>query len=248
MRRIIWAITGSGSFLRDLADMFTEVRNTCGDLEIAIILSRAGKEVSRIYGVWDTLESVATDTRYGGVYVDTGPAAWLPLLGRVGLGRYGLVIVAPATSNTVAKVVHGIADTLVTAVVSQALKSGTLVVVLPSDYCEESVTQLPCRVNAEGCTKCYTCLNVGFCPHNAIVLSDEYPVIDYSRCEGCGECELKCPAGAIKCWEEVSVRPSAVDLENLHRLKGINNVRVVYSINELKKLMITTLRGCSEDY
>ena len=37
-----------------------------------------------------------------------------PITGRLSLGKYDLLIVTPATANTVAKIVHGISDTLVT--------------------------------------------------------------------------------------------------------------------------------------
>ena len=237
MSRVVWAITGSGSFLRELTELFIKFKNTCSDLEIAVVLSRAGKEVSRIYGVLSKLQQVASRTRYGGFYTDDGPAAWLPILGRVSLRRYDSVIVAPATSNTVAKIVHGIADTLITALVSQALKSGTPIVVLPSDYAEESVTQLPCRVDVNNCTKCYECLKVGFCPYRAIILSGEYPAVDYSRCWGCSECVLKCPSGTIKCWEEVIIRSSKIDLENVFKLKTIKGIHVVCNVAEVAELL-----------
>jgi flavoprotein len=41
--------------------------------------------------------------------------------------------VAPATGNTVAKIVNGIADTLITNAVSQAMKGGIQVIILPVD-------------------------------------------------------------------------------------------------------------------
>lgn len=49
------------------------------------------------------------------------------------LGRYDLLIIAPATANTVAKIAHGIADTLVTNAVAQTAKGGTPIYILPVD-------------------------------------------------------------------------------------------------------------------
>jgi len=235
LSRIVWAITGSGSFLRELAELFIKFRSVCSDLEVAVALSCAGKEVSRIYGVLDKLQYIASDTRYGGFYIDQGPASWLPLLGRVSLRRYDMVIVAPATSNTVAKIVHGIADTLVTALVSQALKSNTLVIILPSDYAEVSITELPCRIDVNHCIKCYNCLSENFCYYNAIEISGGYPMINYTKCHGCGKCMLKCPYGAIKCWETISLRPSQEDLNNTLRLQKIRGILVVTSTAEIIK-------------
>ena len=224
--------------------MFLKLREDLGDrLEVAVALSRAGAEVSRIYGVLSKLSEIASRTRYGGLYLDSGPASWLPLVGRVSTGTYDLVIVAPATSNTVAKVVYGIADTLVTNIVSQALKSRTPVLILPSDYGEEVTTQLPCRVDVSNCVKCYECLSEGFCPYTAIALSGEYPIIDYRRCRGCGECARKCPAGAIKCWEEAKVKPNEVDLRNLSKLRSIKGIRIAYSTLEVEEAVKKLVLG-----
>jgi flavoprotein len=44
-----------------------------------------------------------------------------------------VVVVAPCSANTAAKIALGIADSLVTNIVSQALKSCVKVVVLPTD-------------------------------------------------------------------------------------------------------------------
>ena len=239
VKRILWAITGSGSFLREVAQLFIKLRREYGgELEIAVALSRAGEEVARIYGVLDLLGEVASRTRYGGIYRGSDSFSGFPLAGRVGTGRYDLVVIAPATSNTVAKVAAGVADTLPTIVASQALKSGTPLIVLPSDYSEESVTQLPCRIDLSRCAKCGECLKPGFCPHEAIIAgADSYPTIDYSRCRGCGECALDCPARAFTCWEEVTVRPSKIDLENVAKLESIKGIKVVRSVRELEEVI-----------
>jgi ferredoxin len=45
------------------------------------------------------------------------------------------------------------------------------------------------------CNACSTC--VGFCPVQAITLTDDKAGIDARKCIGCGQCELQCPEGAI---------------------------------------------------
>ncbi len=239
VRRILWAITGSGSFLRDLVQLFIKLREEFGSrVEVAVALSSAGEEVARIYGVLDMLSRVASNTRYGGIYRDSSSSSGYPLAGRVGAGKYDLVVIAPATSNTVAKVVCGIADTLPTIAASQALKSRTPLIILPSDYSEESVTQLPCRIEVSKCTSCGECLKEGFCPYHAVIAAaDAYPLIDYSKCRGCGVCILRCPASAFVCWEEVVVRASKIDLENVAKLESIEGVKVVKSLKELEEVI-----------
>lgn len=233
MLRLVWGITGSGSFIRDLVELFIDLKKQFPNLVVAVALSRAGRDVCRIYGVLEKLRLIAAGGRYGGLYIDEGPNSWMPLVGRVSLGRYDLIIIAPATSNTVAKIVHGISDTLITVVVSQALKSGTPVVVFPSDYAGEARTQLPCRIDISSCTKCYACLKSSFCSHNAIILGDQYPAIDYSKCVGCGKCSLKCPSGAIRCWEEIIVKPSPIDIANLSKLMNTPGVQVLHGFDEV---------------
>ncbi len=56
------------------------------------------------------------------------------------------------------------------------------------------VTATPYKVNADECSSCYTCLDLG-CP--AISLSDDKAVIDASTCQGCSICAQVCPQEAI---------------------------------------------------
>jgi len=56
------------------------------------------------------------------------------------------------------------------------------------------VTAIPYKVNADECSSCYTCLDLG-CP--AISLSGDKAVIDASTCQGCSICAQICPQEAI---------------------------------------------------
>lgn len=56
------------------------------------------------------------------------------------------------------------------------------------------VTAIPYKVNADECSSCYTCLDLG-CP--ALSLSDDKAVIDASTCQGCSICAQICPQEAI---------------------------------------------------
>ena len=220
------------------------LKSTCPKLELGIVISRACEEVARIYGILDKLDRVASGGRYGGIYRDT---SWsgitedgVPLGGRVSLRRYDVVMVAPATSNTVAKIVHGIADTLPTIAASQALKSGTPLVILPADYAENSVTTLPCRIDEQRCTHCLLCVDA--CPYDAIhVFSDREVRIDYNECRGCEACEAACPPKAIRCWEKTVVNPSSIDLENVKKLRKVRDVHVVTNHKELVKKLMSLL-------
>ena len=58
--------------------------------------------------------------------------------------KYEFLIIAPATSNTVAKIANGIGDTLLTNATIMSLKASVPVYIAPTDY-EEGVvyTKLP---------------------------------------------------------------------------------------------------------
>jgi len=60
------------------------------------------------------------------------------------VGRYALFFVSPATANTTAKIAHGIADSLISNCVAQAVKGGTPVYIYPVDQRPGTVaTKIP---------------------------------------------------------------------------------------------------------
>lgn len=238
MKRILWCITGAGGHLRSV---FQALKNFRGyrpsTFELGIALSGAGEEVARIYGVLDELATISSGGRYGGVYKGSTLSGvtedGVPLGGRVSLHRYDVVVVAPATSNTVAKIVHGVSDTLPTIAVGQALKSGIPVIILPADHAEKVDTTMPCYIDKSVCTYCLRCVEA--CPYAAIYVSSSPKDvrIDYNRCRGCEECVAVCPPEAIRCWEKAVVTPSIIDLENVEKLRTIQGIHVVTSSDEL---------------
>lgn len=124
-----WALTGSGHF-------FKECLRMVGDLdEVDLFVSRAAGEVVRMYRQEFKLPATAR------IFRDTTASA-----APVGLFYYGVyhtLILAPATSNTVAKCVFGISDTLVTNVFAQAGKCRVPVVVFACDTAPELETEAP---------------------------------------------------------------------------------------------------------
>lgn len=103
------------------------------------VLSVEGARVVRMYGLTDRLDEGA----FSAPVVENGPNQ-AKLLSDVYKGVYTALLVAPASANTVAKVVHGIADALVPNLVAQGIKCGVAVTMLPTDIEEgEVVTALP---------------------------------------------------------------------------------------------------------
>src|SRR6516225_11927279 len=124
-----WALTGSGHF-------FKECLRMAGGLdEVDLFVSKAAGEVVRMYRQQFKLPANAR------VFRDTTASA--PPVGLFYYGVYHTLVVAPATSNTVAKCVFGISDTLVTNVFAQAGKCRVPTIVFACDTAPELETEAP---------------------------------------------------------------------------------------------------------
>ena len=107
-----------------------------GDLdEVDLFVSRAAAEVVRMYKQDLRLPKSAR------IFRDTAASA--PPVGGFYYGVYHTLVVAPATSNTVAKCVLGISDTLVTNVFAQAGKCRVPAIVFACDTAPELETEAP---------------------------------------------------------------------------------------------------------
>lgn len=118
--RLAWALTGSG---HDFTECLEIIRKL-GDLDL--FLSKAAAEVIFLY----TRERKPFPP---GIRLIRDTAASAPPVGRFYDGWYHTLVVAPATSNTVAKFVCGISDTLVTNVFAQAGKCRVPILVYACD-------------------------------------------------------------------------------------------------------------------
>ena len=127
--RWAWALTGSGHF-------FTESFALIHELEHCdVFVSKAAEEVLRMYKL--KLEFPKT-TRV----LHDKTASSVPV-GAFYYGVYHTVVIAPATSNTVAKCVWGISDTLPTNVFAQAGKCLVPSIVFACDTAPELTTMAP---------------------------------------------------------------------------------------------------------
>jgi dihydromethanopterin reductase (acceptor) len=128
-RRWAWALTGSGHFLDETVALFRELE------DLDLFLSSAAVEVLRMYKRKIELsdscrifhDKTASAVPVGAFYYDV----------------YHTVIVAPATSNAVAKFVCGISDDLVSNVFAHAGKTRVPTVVFACDTAPELLTLAP---------------------------------------------------------------------------------------------------------
>jgi flavoprotein len=131
--RIAWAVTGAGHFLRESVDAMASLREAAA---VDAFLSLAAVEVVGMYGLRSGLENAATS-----VTVESGHS--FPVTSKFSAGRYGALVIAPATGNTVAKCAVGIADSLVSCMFAQAGKSRVPIIVLPTDVSGEITSIAP---------------------------------------------------------------------------------------------------------
>jgi dihydromethanopterin reductase (acceptor) len=123
-QRIAWAITGAGHLLSECAALMAHYDR------VDVFLSRAAEEVVRMYSLQDSLRE-----RHMRVYREIQASS--PVVARFSRGIYLALVVAPATSNSVAKFVCGISDSLVTNLFAQAGKARIPIIVLPTDIAPE---------------------------------------------------------------------------------------------------------------
>jgi dihydromethanopterin reductase (acceptor) len=128
--RFAWCVTGSGHFLEE--SMAIAARLPDCDL----YLSPAAEEVLPMYGT--TLDALRKRFR---VFRDKTASA-VPV-GALYAEAYHTVVIAPATSNTVAKCAFGLSDTLPTNMFAQAGKLGIPSLVFACDTEPVVVTKAP---------------------------------------------------------------------------------------------------------
>ena len=128
--RFAWMITGSGHLLEESLDLAARLPL------VDLFLSSAGEEVLEIYGIH--LEDLRK--RFRVIRDKTASAVPVGLLYD---HHYHTVVIAPATSNTVAKCAYGISDSLPTNMLAQAGKLGIPGIVFACDTEPVVVTMSP---------------------------------------------------------------------------------------------------------
>jgi len=128
--RFAWALTGSGHMLEESLALAARLPR------VDLFLSAAAEEVLPRYGI--PIDSLRERFR---VFRDKTASA-VPV-GELYAARYHTLVVAPATSNTVAKCAFGISDTLPTNMFAQAGKLGIAGLVFACDTQPVVVTRAP---------------------------------------------------------------------------------------------------------
>lgn len=138
-RRVAWGITGSGEKIEETVEIMEEMKEKYRkEFDIRVYVSKAGDQVLKYYNLSNTLETMFDKTW-------TEINANAPFLaGQIQMGNFEFLLLAPATSNTVAKISLRIADTLLTNAAIMGQKTSTPIYVMPTDFREGiTTTKLP---------------------------------------------------------------------------------------------------------
>jgi len=138
-KRIAWGITGSGYRIGKIFEVMKEIKEQYeNEVDIRVYLSKAGEQVIKYYKLTRELEE-----NFDRIFVEINSNTPF-LAGQLQLGAFEFLLIAPTTSNTVAKISASIADSLLSNAAIMALKAFVPTYILPSDYKEGIITtQLP---------------------------------------------------------------------------------------------------------
>jgi len=130
-RKIAWCITGSGHYLKESIDLMLTLDN------VDLYLSKAGEEILK----WYNYELSDFKKKKIKIFKDvTSSSSPVSLLYE---SVYKLVVISPATSNTVALMAQGISNNLVTNMFAQAGKCEIQSLVFACDTEPVVITQAP---------------------------------------------------------------------------------------------------------
>ncbi|MBU2559657.1 dihydromethanopterin reductase (acceptor) [archaeon] len=225
---IAWGITGAGHLLKDTFAVMEELKK---EHRITVFLSGGGEEVLKAYGLWGRLNEICPGDYLEEIITSLSEGKSAPTTGRFFLKKYDMLIVSPATTNTVAKIVCGISDTLVTNAVSHAMKSMIPVYIVPVDQKEEEKeTVLPNYVDRDICENCAKCPPQKIC--DTVAFGDRK--IDLLKCTACGDCVFVCEHGAVISGKVVKLKVRKVDAENVEKLRKMEFITVLESPEKIK--------------
>lgn len=125
-KRLAWALTGSGHYLKECLDIISRLP------DVDLFVSRAAAEILQQYGYQHNVGRVFHDKTASSVPVEFFYQ-----------GIYHTVVLAPTSSNTIAKMVCGISDNLVTNIYAQAGKCRVPSIVYACDTAPELESEAP---------------------------------------------------------------------------------------------------------
>ena len=124
-----WVLTGSGHFFNETIELINIIK------DVDLFVSKAAEEVLVMY---KKKGKISRDIK---IYKDNSASS--VSVGRFYKGLYHTLIMAPTSSNTVAKCVYGISDSLASNIFAQAGKCKVYCIYFPCDTAPELKTLAP---------------------------------------------------------------------------------------------------------
>jgi len=137
--KIAWGITGAGDKIAEIIETMKDLKSQCQDkVEFDVYISKNADTMLKFYRLDEEVKK-----NFPKVWVEANSNSPF-LAGMVQSGKYEFLLIMPASSNTVAKIVNSISDTLITNAALMALKAFVPVWIMPVDYKESIIyTKLP---------------------------------------------------------------------------------------------------------
>ncbi|MCL2359667.1 archaeoflavoprotein AfpA [Candidatus Bathycorpusculum sp.] len=137
--KVAWGITGAGDKIQEIIETMKTLKQQTEDkVDIDVYVSKAADTMLKFYRLDEILKS-----SFPKVFVESNSNSPF-LAGMVQSGKYEFLLLCPASSNTVAKIVNSISDTLLTNAALMALKAFVPVWIMPVDFKENIIfTKLP---------------------------------------------------------------------------------------------------------
>jgi len=137
--KIAWGITGAGDKIAEIIEVMKDLKTQSeGKVDIDVYISKNADTMLKFYRLDEEVKK-----SFPKVWVEANSNSPF-LAGMVQSGKYEFMLIMPASSNTVAKIVNSISDTLITNSALMALKAFVPVWIMPVDYKESIIfTKLP---------------------------------------------------------------------------------------------------------
>lgn len=135
--KVAWGITGAGDKIEEIINIMKNLKEQSeGIATIDVFLSKAALTMLKFYRLENTIKQIFPKVM---VELDSNTPF---LAGLMQSHKYDFLLIAPATSNTVAKIVNGIGDTLLTNSAIMSLKSFVPVYIMPVDFKESTISTI----------------------------------------------------------------------------------------------------------
>ncbi len=138
-RKVAWGITGAGDKIEETVQVMMDINDRYKEqVEIEVFISKAGDQVIKYYEISHEIEN-----NFDNIWVEINANSPF-LAGNIQLGKYEFMLVAPGTSNTVAKIALRMGDTLISNAAIMGQKANVPLYILPADIkVGTTITKLP---------------------------------------------------------------------------------------------------------